>query len=73
MKYPSDKFLLLPMFVKSPSDVERFWNKVNKQDGCWEWKAVKWRNGYGQFIFKSNPLTAHRKQLLTYQQFGVLV
>lgn len=40
----------------------RFWDKVDApQDGCWEWTASRFVNGYGQFrsaAFKS-PL-AHR-------------
>ena len=27
---------------------DRFWPKVAKSiDGCWNWTAVKWKNGYG--------------------------
>lgn len=28
---------------------ERFWSKVEKTDGCWNWMANKDRNGYGRF------------------------
>lgn len=27
--------------------MERFWAKVRKGEGCWEWTAYKMRNGYG--------------------------
>lgn len=27
---------------------ERFWKKVNKSDGCWEWTASVHHNGYGR-------------------------
>lgn len=40
----------------------RFWAKVKKSDGCWEWTAMK-RGGYGRITRdgKSNGmLTAHR-------------
>lgn len=31
---------------------DRFWEKVDKSniDGCWEWKACTFPNGYGQFL-----------------------
>ena len=28
---------------------ERFWAKVERGPGCWEWKASRSRQGYGQF------------------------
>lgn len=28
--------------------MDRFWNKVEKSSGCWEWLGAK-RNGYGNF------------------------
>src|SRR6267142_1461789 len=27
----------------------RFWDKVEKSDGCWNWKAFKMKNGYGMY------------------------
>ena len=30
-----------------PTVEERFWAKVKKTDGCWEWKAAKNNRGYG--------------------------
>lgn len=38
---------------------ERFWSKVRKGPGCWEWTASK-RNGYGQFCFEGKSSKAHR-------------
>ncbi|KKN69881.1 hypothetical protein LCGC14_0437050 [marine sediment metagenome] len=32
----------------TPKDLERFWRKVNKSDGCWTWTAAL-THGYGQF------------------------
>jgi hypothetical protein len=29
---------------------ERFWAKVNKTDGCWEWTASRGPKGYGYFV-----------------------
>ena len=40
---------------------ERFWAKVHKTDGCWEWTASTSLNGYGQFMREHNRLVrAHR-------------
>jgi HNH endonuclease len=41
---------------------ERFWAKVAKGDGCWEWQAGKDKNGYGQFTVypPRRTLRAHR-------------
>lgn len=29
--------------------MERFWSKVEKTSGCWEWRAFRNARGYGQF------------------------
>lgn len=41
--------------------MKRFWAKVEKTDGCWEW-GTKSRNaqGYGLFWFKGRCVRAHR-------------
>lgn len=45
-------------------DEERFWEKVKKTEGCWEWQAwrrVKGRSGeYGQFWVNGTTIRAHR-------------
>lgn len=48
-------------------DSERFWKKVDIEnpDDCWEWKAGKFSNGYGQFYTggsrkESKKICAHR-------------
>jgi len=43
------------------SPEERFWPKVNKKgpDECWEWKAARWSNGYGEF-WAGERMRAHR-------------
>lgn len=42
--------------------VTRFWTKVTKGPGCWEWQAGMTSHGYGQFNpgNKQNPMNAHR-------------
>lgn len=39
---------------------ERFWAKVNKTDGCWEWTAAKVSKGYGAFKVAGVVVSAHR-------------
>lgn len=34
---------------KTQSEVERFWSKVDKTDGCWVWPGSKSTAGYGTF------------------------
>lgn len=43
-------------------EVERFWSKVQKTDGCWEWTGRRNQDGYGQFDRSSGAGTvgAHR-------------
>jgi hypothetical protein len=33
----------------SPEAVRRFWAKVHRSDGCWEWTGKR-ANGYGRFV-----------------------
>lgn len=52
--------------LMSPSDKERYWAKVNvgSPDVCWEWKAGRNNDGYGNFALgtKKTPFRrmAHR-------------
>jgi hypothetical protein len=40
---------------------ERFWAKVRKSDGCWEWLGARMANGYGRFLGDSRRVVlAHR-------------
>jgi hypothetical protein len=41
---------------------ELFWPKIQwSKDGCWEWRASRHRNGYGQFHLPGGKtITAHR-------------
>lgn len=38
----------------------RFWAKVRKSDGCWEWIGCKQSQGYGQIRIEGRALLAHR-------------
>lgn len=39
---------------------ERFWAKVRKSEGCWEWIGCKNKKGYGQFGLLRRAHAAHR-------------
>lgn len=41
-------------------DMERFWSKVEKGDGCWTWTATTYPKGYGQFSLNGKATRAHR-------------
>jgi len=41
------------------SMANRFWNKVDKTNDCWQWLAAR-RDGYGMFWFKGKMRAAHR-------------
>jgi len=38
----------------------RFWRKVEKTSGCWNWKAGRNGSGYGQFSVFGREVQAHR-------------
>lgn len=41
--------------------IERFWSKVEKTEECWEWKAGKDWDGYGNFfVSHTRCIKAHR-------------
>lgn len=41
--------------------MERFWDKVEKTDTCWNWTAgSRGKTGYGCFRFKDKIYNAHR-------------
>lgn len=39
---------------------ERFWAKVRKGPGCWEWTARRDPSGYGRFAFRGRNSMAYR-------------
>ena len=40
--------------------IERFFSKVNRSDGCWEWTSGKFKEGYARFTFGGKNTLAHR-------------
>lgn len=44
-----------------PTASERFWAKVKRGEGCWNWTAAKYGNGYGHFgLSAERGVIAHR-------------
>lgn len=41
-------------------EADRFWSKVAKSDGCWEWKAGTSPHGYGRYRLPKRAVFAHR-------------
>lgn len=62
----SHKVPLLPIPALLESDIERFWAKVDKSEGCWNWNAQLDEWGYGVLGFHrrkegyNKSLRAHR-------------
>lgn len=50
----------LPLSVPRTGIAIRFWSKVLKSPGCWEWIAAKQHSGYGKFYCKKRLRLAHR-------------
>lgn len=42
------------------TDEEKFWSKVAKSDGCWEWQGARRGNGYGVIYKQGKGTQAHR-------------
>ena len=40
--------------------MERFWARVERGDGCWEWRGTRRRDGYGQLMVNGKLIRAHR-------------
>lgn len=40
--------------------VKRFFNKVDKSEGCWNWTALRSKQGYGRLTALRKDYTAHR-------------
>lgn len=46
--------------MKRPSAEERFWPKVKKTRGCWNWVGSRNEHGYGNFSYRGKQGKAHR-------------
>lgn len=45
---------------KQEKELPRFWEKIEKTETCWNWKAHKLKKGYGHFHSKGKEILAHR-------------
>jgi hypothetical protein len=49
----------------------RFWNKVEKSEGCWRWIGYLRSDGYGEFSLKRKPRSRILAHIFAYQEtFG---
>ena len=44
----------------SPPLEDKFWRRVQKSDGCWNWIGFKNRKGYGTLTHRGKTYSAHR-------------
>lgn len=66
---PKSKDLLPPLLISGklimcPKDEKRFWNLVNKTEGCWLWKGSPNSFGYGRFWLGDASYLTHRLSYL---------
>jgi hypothetical protein len=47
-------------FKSADPAVDRFWAKVEKSEGCWEWTAARYHRGHGATKFAGKHDRAHR-------------
>src|ERR1041384_6319384 len=52
------------MAGRSGTITERFWAKVKKTDGCWEWTGAKHKRGYG--LIRSKEISMYRAHRLSW-------
>lgn len=56
----ANNFLKEYHLTKEEKELLRFWEKVEKTETCWNWKAHKLKKGYGHFHSKGKEILAHR-------------
>jgi hypothetical protein len=47
-------------FLLTGQDEARFWNRVERTEGCWLWRGTVMKIGYGAIRFGGRNRTAHR-------------
>ena len=56
----NDKLINSKKETTKKTTPESFWNRVKKQNGCWEWRGARNSTGYGTLTFHGQAATAHR-------------
>ena len=46
--------------IGNAKKIERFWSKVEKTEGCWNWIASTTSDGYGHFKILNKSKASHR-------------
>lgn len=59
---------MIPIPIITPSTEQRLWSRVkpNADTECWEWLALKDKDGYGRFYIGKKNLLAHRVAYAAY-------
>ena len=52
------------LVIFTEREIERFWDKVSKSEGCWNWIASKYPCGYGAINIRRKCFGAHRMSWL---------
>jgi hypothetical protein len=52
--------------------IKRFFDKVNKTEGCWEWTANKNHKGYGTLRLNGKMRMAHRTSFEIYHKRSII-
>lgn len=50
--------------AQRPAAHDRFWSKVSKSSGCWEWQAYRDGRGYGRIFWDGRPRPASQVALI---------
>jgi hypothetical protein len=61
--------VILPSSIPfTPEQIEiAFWEKVQKTDSCWIWKAAISPDGYGEFSYRKNGHKGQRAHRFSYE------
>lgn len=60
MRWRRHKNALTILSARGVEEETRFWDAVNKSNGCWEWTKARKQSGYGQFVNSRTSVSAHR-------------
>lgn len=52
-------------------EIDRFWSKVKKDDGCWEWQGSRKPNGYAMFTVRRINRKLHVHRLAYFLATGI--